>query len=103
MGGRGSNSRFSWKNQLKNLAKEDKMPSFLIGPREQQAQMLEEIDKLYSVPDTSGIRVIEGETDVRAVLRNGQTILSRYPSGQQASEAERRGALKFLLYNRAKK
>lgn len=103
MGGRGSNSRFSWKNQLRIMAKEDKMPAAITGPREQQAQVLDEIDKLYSMPDAAGIRIIEGETDVRVVFKNGQTVISQYPSGRQASEAEKRGALKFLLHNRAKK
>lgn len=97
MGGRGSKSGFSWKKQLKALADEGKMPAFIGGSREQQAQVLEEIDKLYPMPDTTGVQIIQGSTDVRVVQSNGRTSRGGYPSGAAASEAEKRGALKFLL------
>lgn len=76
------------------------MPSVIMGNREQQAEIFKEIDKLYSMPDTKATIVDQGASVW--VNMHGRVFRSGYPSGENASEEEKRGVLKWLLYNRAK-
>lgn len=73
------------------------MPTYIIGNREQQAKVFEEIDKLYSMPDTSARIADQG--DGVWVMVGEKTYRASYPSGENASEAEKRGVLKKILYN----
>lgn len=95
-GGRGGR-RGSWKSQLKKMAAQDIMPKAFTGNREAQAQFFKEIDKLYPMPQVSTRYIIPRETDVYVDFGN-KVKVGRYPSGAQASEAEKRGVLKWLLH-----
>ena len=98
MGGRGTGSGFNnWKSQLQKMAKQGKMPGYIAGSPKQQAMVLEEIDKLYSMPKAQGVTVQQYATEIR-VIKNGATSRIGFPSGSAASDAEKNGALKYLLY-----
>ena len=77
------------------------MPTYITGNRDQQAQVLEEIDKLYSMPETDARIVDQG--DGVWVQLNGKVYQAGYPSKENASEAEKRGVLKKVLYNAGEK
>lgn len=100
MGGRGSKSGFSWKKQLHEMAQKGEIPHYIMGSSEVQSRILKEIDKLYSMPQTNA-QIVDQGTGVW-VSFNGKVSRSSYPSGEAASEAEKRGALKMLLHNRLK-
>lgn len=98
--GRGSSgieSGAGWKKQLRAAAKKGEMPSYIVGDRSQQAKVFEEIDKLYPMPDTNA-RIIDQGNAVWVQMGDKVTRAS-YPSGESASEAEKRGVLKKVLYN----
>lgn len=100
--GRGSSGIGNgWKSQLAKTAKKGEMPSYIMGNREQQAEVFKEIDKLYSMPDTKA-RIVDQGSNVWVSLQ-GKVYRSGYPSGENASEEEKRGVLKWLLYNRIKR
>lgn len=96
MGGRGGASGFSWQRQLKQMAKQGKMPAAIVGNRDAQAQIFTEIDKLYTMPQTNATIVDQG--DGVWVNFNGRVSRSGYPSGDAASDAEKRGVLKWKLW-----
>lgn len=97
MGGRGTGSGFdSWKSTLQKMAKQGKMPGTIVGNRAQQAMVLEEIDKLYPMPQVPGARVSYSD-DAVWVAYNSHTWRGSLPSGTAASDAEKSGALKKLL------
>ena len=100
--GRGSSGIGSggWKSQLKAYAKRGEMPGSIIGDRKQQAEVLEEINRLYSMPDTNA-KITDIGSGVQVEI-DGKTYRSNYPSGEAASEEEKQGALKMLLYNKQK-
>lgn len=100
MGGRGatSGSANAWKKQLKQFAKEGVMPRGFAGSREQQKDIFEEIDKLYSMPTAEGARIIDRGGSVW-VMYKGKTTQKDYPSKENASQAEKNGVLKWLLWN----
>lgn len=81
------------------MAKQGKIPKYIAGDQAQQAQVFEAIDKLYSMPQTSAAIVDQGN----GVWVNFGNSVSRvsYPSGTAASAAEKSGALKWLLLNKA--
>ena len=100
--GRGSSGIGNgWKSQLAKSAKKGEMPAYIMGNREQQAEVFEEIDKLYSMPDTKKAKIADQGASV-FVQMNGKVFRSGYPSGENASEEEKRGVLKWILYNRLK-
>ena len=101
MGGRGGASGFSWQRQLKQLAKQDQMPRYVAGDRSTQAQIFKEIDKLYTMPETDATITDQG-TQVWVNFGNSVSR-SGYPSGEAASDEEKRGVLKWLLWNKLKK
>lgn len=101
MGGRGSTSGFGWKSQLRKFANEGKMPGYVAGPREMQSKVMVEIDKLYPMPKTDA-RIIDQGESVQVTLDN-KTSRAFYPSGKEASDAEKRGVLKMLIYNLRKR
>ena len=76
------------------------MPRYIVGNREAQAEIMTEIDRLYPMPETNAVTVDQGD----GVWVNFQGRVSKgfYPSGAAASEAEKRGVLKHLLYGRLK-
>ena len=97
--GRGSSGIGNgWKNQLAKSAKKGEMPSVIMGNREQQAEVFEEIDKLYPMPDTKA-RIVDQGANVWVSMQ-GKVYRQGYPSGENATEEEKRGVLKWLLYNR---
>lgn len=102
MGGRGSSSVFlsSAKKQLREMAKEGIMPRFLAGGTpEDRGKLFEEINRLYPMPDTQEARRIVDMGDGVHVHFSASSTRASYPRGHDATEAEKQGALKFLLYN----
>ena len=103
--GRGSSGASTgWKAQLKRMASNGEMPKVIIGNREQQAAVFKEIDRLYEMPQTND-RIIygDGQTQVQHMDGSGRTSRVTYPSGENASEEEKRGALKWLLYRKSQR
>ncbi len=103
--GRGSSGAgSSWKNQLKKMAKSGRVPTSIFGNRDQQAEILREIDRLYDMPETNN-RIVYGDGQVQVwhMDGSGRTSRATYPSGDNASEEEKRGALKWLLHKIAQK
>lgn len=100
MGGRGTSSGFGWQNQLRQMAKQGKMPTWLAGSRDVRAQVFELIDKLYPMPSQANVRHIQDQGDsVWVGLADGSTKRASFPSGSAASAAEKSGVLKWLLAN----
>ena len=96
--GRGSSGiGDGWEKQLRDAAKKGEMPTYIVGDRAQQSKVFEEIDKLYPMPKTNARIVDQG--DAVWVQIDGRVYRSTYPSGESASEAEKRGVLKKILYN----
>ena len=89
-----------WIKQLKASAKKGEMPTYIVGNREQQSAVFEEIDRLYKMPDTTA-RVVDQGSSVWVQI-DGKVYRAGYPSGEAASEAEKRGVLKKILYNHMK-
>ena len=102
-GGRGQSNPNGggWKRKLSAYARRGEMPTYITGNRDQQAQALEEIDRLYPMPDTDA-RIIDQGDGVWVQL-NGKVYQAGYPSKENASEAEKRGVLKKVLYNAGEK
>ena len=102
-GGRGQSNPNGggWKSKLNAYARRGEMPTYITGNRDQQAQVFEEIDKLYSMPETDARIVDQG--DGVWVQLNGKVYQAGYPSKENASEAEKRGVLKKVLYNAGEK
>ena len=101
MGKGSSGSGNAWRAQLRKMAKAGKMPSFITGPREGQAQVFEEIDRLYPAPDKSNVyRLTEREDSYYIQAKDGTTSISYFPRGENASEAEKRGVLKWALWKK---
>ena len=102
MGGRGQ-SDTTWKRKLRSWAKQGRMPGWISGSREQQAEAFAYIDKIYEMPQTSGLNVRVTDQGDGVHVRYGDSVSrSGYPSKQNASDAEKRGVLKWLLYNMQK-
>lgn len=98
--GRGSSGigAGAWKKALKGYAARGEMPATIMGNREQQSAVFKEIDKLYSMPDTKA-RIVDQGANVWVSMQ-GKVYRQGYPSGENATEEEKRGVLKWLLYNR---
>lgn len=60
MGGRGGSSGLGWKSQLRQMAKQGKMPNAIIGNRDAQSAIFTEIDRLYGVPQVRANIVDQG-------------------------------------------
>ena len=99
MGGRGASSASGWKKQLKTLAKNGQMPGAIMGSKEQRKLVFEEIDKLYSVSIPKDATIVDQGDGVWVNYKGTVSRLS-YPSGQNATQAEKSGVLKFLLWNK---
>ena len=100
MGGRGAGSAADWRAQLRQMARQDRMPVAIGGSREQQAQVMEYIDSIYQMPTIQTRRVDDTGDAVMVQYTDGTTARASYPSGIQASDAERRGTLKMLLHTK---
>ena len=101
MGGRGTSSGFGWQSQLRQVAKQGKMPTALMGSFDERRQMFEMIDKLYPMPSQANVyRVDDLGTEVRTMFKDGTTKRAIYPSGNAASAAEKNGVLKWLIWNK---
>ncbi len=98
MGGRGGSGGVSWKSELANMARSGNMPKVIAAQREQQAKIFKEIDKLYKMPETSAKVTDQG--DGVYVNFGGSVRRASYPSGTSASQQEKRGVLKWILYNK---
>ena len=96
-GSSGTGGSGSWKKKLRQYAKNGKMPKYIMGDKSQQAEVLKEIDKLYSMPDTNA--KITDQGDGVTVEIDGKVYKASYPSGDQASEAEKQGAIKHILHS----
>ena len=107
MGGRGSSNpgggggNSGWKKQLKSFANRGEMPAYIGGNREQQSEVFKEIDKLYKMPETNA-RIIDQGSSVWVQV-DGKVYRQGYPTGETASESEKRGVLKKILYNHKKR
>ena len=98
MGGRGGSSGIgSIRNQLKDAAKQGKMPVVIMGSREQQSAVFKEIDKQYPMPNVKTVS-IEDQGDGIWINFGGSVKRASYPSGKNASEAEKRGVKKWLMW-----
>ena len=96
-----SNGKVTWKTQLREMAQQGKIPATIFGSAQGRAEVFREIDKLYSMPDTSFVKVMEQGDAVRVVFgRVGYTVF--YPSRLNADSAEKRGVLKWLLLQHKK-
>lgn len=99
MGGRGASSG-SWKFQLKQYAARGKMPKVIVGTKEAQSKVFKEIDKLYDMPKISPRdRIIDRGDGVSMTLGNS-TRRASYPSGRNASQAEKNGVKKWLAHKK---
>lgn len=98
MGGRGSSSGYSWQTQLRQAAKQGKMPKALMGSPDIQRQMFEMIDKLYPMPSQTHVQRIVDQGDGYWVsFKNGTVRRASFPSRSAASAAEKNGVLKWLI------
>ena len=101
MGAGTSSASGSWKSQLRQMAKKGQMPQYIMGDKDHQAEVLIEIDRLYDMPKTNATIIDQG--DRVWVNFGGRTAGASYPHGTEASEEEKRGALKKLLHNKLQK
>lgn len=93
-----------WKRQLQEMANEGKMPSFVSGNREQQASVMTEINKIYDKPDVKHRFVDQGDAAwISYMDGTGATERTSYPSGENATQEEKDGVVKFMLHNHIKK
>lgn len=100
-GSSGASGGNGWKSQLRQFAQKGEVPSYIGGSRENQSKVFKEIDKLYSMPDTNAR--ISDQGDAVLVQMNGTVRRSGYPSGESASEEEKRGVLKWILYGMSRR
>lgn len=100
MGGRGGKGG-SWKSQLAKMARNGRVPEWIMGRPELQAQVFEQIDRLYKMPETTAKITDQGNS---VYVNFGSSVQrASYPSGANAGEKEKRGVLKWILYSRRKK
>lgn len=99
MGGRGGQSGISSiKSQIKSMASQGKMPvSIAGGTAEQRAAIFREIDKQYPMPNTKTVSIVDQGDGIW--INFGDSVRrASYPSGKNASEAEKRGVKKWLMW-----
>ena len=100
MGGRGSSSGYSWQTQLRQAAKQGKMPATLMGSNDVRRQMFEMIDKLYPMPSQAHVlRIVDQGDGYWVSFKNSTVRRASFPSGSAASSAEKNGVLKWILAN----
>ena len=93
-----SGEKGGWKGQLKEYAQRGVMPRYISGPKEQQAEVMKEINKLYKKPDIPHTFFDQG--DAAYVMwedGSGKTSRAFYPSGKEATQEEKDGVLKHLM------
>lgn len=93
----------AWKSQLSDMAKSKKMPPAVMGSKEQQSEIFKEIDKLYpDLKDDKARRVID-QGDAIYIDYGGEVARSTYPSGKNASQEEKDGVRKWVMYSKKQK
>lgn len=86
--------------QLAKYAAAGKMPAYIAGPRALQAAVFIEIDKLFSMPSTENYMVTMAADYINIQDRKrGGACAIHYPSGTEATTAEKNGMVKFYLHN----
>ncbi len=90
-----------WLETLRGFANKKQMPTSIAGPRADQALVFEWIDKIYPMPQVKTRRIEIGDESVWVDFGNS-VKRSTYPSGSAASEQEKRGVLKWLLWEKGK-
>lgn len=94
----------AWKKQLASMAKAGQIPNAIVGSTEQQAELFKEINKLYPMPDFDKYKMEDSDGRLYIqFLDASQTSWSSYPSGENATQEEKDGVLKWKLYNHLKK
>lgn len=109
MGGRGATSASGStalrraRKALREYAKQGRMPAYMAGgsPTE-RAELFKEVDKLYPMPDVKTVTIAD-QGDAVWVNFGGSVSMMSYPSKSNATQAEKDGVLKFLLYNKSKR
>ncbi len=98
MGGRGGQSGIgSIKSQIKSMASQGKMPVAIMGSSEQRSAIFKEIDKQYPMPNVKTVS-IEDQGDGIWINFGDSVKRVSYPSGKNATEAEKRGVKKWLMW-----
>ena len=102
MGGRGAsglninNQIRKAKKQLKQAAKDGKMPATIVGNSDFQKAVFEEIDKLYPMPKVKTQWINETANYV-TVNVNGK-VKKAYYASDKPTKAEKNGVLKWMLW-----
>ena len=94
----------AWKSQIREMARGGEIPSYIGGSKEQRASAMKEINKLYDKPSVKHRFVDQGDA-AWISYADGTGITSRvsYPSGENASQEEKDGVVKFMLHSHIKK
>ena len=89
---------------LRKMFSNNEIPIKIEGSRSEQAQIFEEINRLYPAPsnimseyhvdEVSGMASIYFDNNVV----RGEDTLIRFPSGRKATENEKSGAIKYAIY-----
>lgn len=93
----------AWKSQLSDMAKSKKMPAVVMGSKEQQSEIFKEINKLYPDLKDDSARRITDQGDAIYIDYGGSVKRSYYPSGKNASQEEKDGVKKWLMYGKKQK
>lgn len=94
----------SWRKQLASMAREGRIPNAIVGNREQQAEALKAISKLYDMPNVEAdIQDVGDAVYIRYMDGTSVTGRMDYPSGENATQEEKDGALKWALLNHQKR
>lgn len=101
-GGRGGKS---WKSQLRQMAKAGQIPAAVAGgTQEQRAELFKAINQLYKMPNINADITDRGDdVYIRYLDGTGVTGRTSYPSGNNATQEEKDGVLKWALLNHIKR
>lgn len=90
-------------SQLKQMSREGKMPTSIVGNPDMQAKALIAIDRLYPAAQTN--HKISNQYDknnnvVGYRITHGSSLtIAHFPKGHENNNEVRSGALKYALYN----
>lgn len=93
-----------WKKQLKSMADKGEIPASITGSKEQQAEVMKEVNNLYQKPDIDHTFYDQGD-GAYIIWKDGSSVTSRisYPSGKDASQEEKDGVVKYMMLSHQKK